>query len=233
MGRFFESHEADESDVYKSERYTSPKKSSPSWPKDLYYERVAFSGSPDPLKDQIESGNISYNRLTKLLGIDDSPIRKKVGFAALDKNTYKSSPLKTEAEKFTESFRREDLSQYGLVSKMVANDFAPPQAASRDPPQPQRQDQIYIDNQEIDEQVERQRELNTSSQPSETKSLRERTNTLLNSQSELPGTKTLNEVKRRLTEMRKSKEQLDAKLHFYESKLENSAPKMQAQEQNY
>ena len=41
MGRFFESHEADESDVYKSERYTSPKKSSPSWPKDLYYERIA------------------------------------------------------------------------------------------------------------------------------------------------------------------------------------------------
>ena len=60
------------------------------------------------------------------------------------------------------------------------------------------------------------------------KSLRERTNTLLNSQSELPGTKTLNEVKRRLTEMRKSKEQLDARLHFYESKLENSAPKMKA-----
>ena len=53
MGRFFESaemSEVEENDVYKSERYTSPKKSSPTWPRDLYYERVA-QGSPNPLKD--------------------------------------------------------------------------------------------------------------------------------------------------------------------------------------
>ena len=49
--------------------------------------------------------------------------------------------------------------------------------------------------------------------------------TIYENQDELPGTKTLNEVKRRLIEMRKSKEQLDAKLHFYESKLETSAPR--------
>ena len=46
---------------------------------------------------------------------------------------------------------------------------------------------------------------------------------MVDAQRELPGTKTLNEVKRRLTEMRKSKEQLDAKLHFYESKINDSS----------
>ena len=55
---------------------------------------------------------------------------------------------------------------------------------------------------------------------------------VLDGMQELPGTKTLNEVKKRLTEMRKNKEQLEAKLHFYESKLENSVPRMASHVQN-
>ena len=83
MGKFFEASCEEDNDVYKSDRYTSPRRKSDDW-KGLYFERKAAGNSPNPLKDQIDAGESCYNRLAKLLEIDDSPIRKKVAFAALE-----------------------------------------------------------------------------------------------------------------------------------------------------
>ena len=73
--------------------------------------------SETPLQDQIEDGASAHDRLARLLEIDDSPIRRKVAFQALESQMPK--PKITEEQAFRKDLIAEDLSSYGPVSKMI------------------------------------------------------------------------------------------------------------------
>ena len=121
-----------------------------------------------------------------------------MAFAALE--SYKPKPKRTVTEEqvFIEELKKEDLSSYGPVSKIVTNEMSPQRSPYKSPDkdiEPSSgyyveiapQNPNFIGNHGTKEEVEGAKEI-------------------YEGYNDLPGAKTLNEVKRRLTEMRKNKE---------------------------
>ena len=67
----------------------------------------------------MENNNSAHERLARLLEINDSPIRQKVSMRALNPGKILRTPPKTKGEILQETLARENLADYGPMSRQV------------------------------------------------------------------------------------------------------------------
>ena len=207
------------------------------WPTDMYYEN---QNKADPLRDQIENNASAQERLSKLLDIHDSPIRRKVGIDALYPGKVLKTPPKTGAELFRETIVDENLSTYGPISQTVAQSFNQTGAPSGNTVSAEAlktlprnlydssnngshlymrpRDTTLSGNTDIRAAMSTAIDVYNSSVPPSGSPLKNIQSDNLMKASMFDGTQMLSEVKHKLDLIKKSKQQIEARLHYYEAK---------------